>query len=320
MSEYIVLGPEDFQENTWCPGCKSTASSPLSVGPYQFPHEQRFPKAMVRVADEIWQRRTLMCCDRCGLWYISPVPRPKTVESLHEVPEYGQFLKQNPCRKTFDRAYHTLRSLGTSTGRILDIGAHTGEFLHGLPSWDRYALEPIGISRQYLDFATEVYSGYIDYTDSLPAEHFDVVSMFDIAEHLYDVRAAFDNIGRCLKPGGILVLETGSTDSRIAQRQKAWWYYVHWYGHFVFHSRRSMEFNLSRANLEIVSYSPVHHCTPSITDVGSAVMKLVGYQAVTIGGTRPQNWSQLASRLKKAGTIPSMPWRDHVFLVARKRA
>ncbi len=314
----LVLDSSDFLENACCPGCKSIARQLVSQSPEQLPHQQPHPAGMVVIADEIRCQRIVWCCDECGLWYISRIPSPQAIESLYEVLVYSEGLKPDSRRKTFDRAIAALAHYGLTHGRILDVGAHTGEFLLRLPDWERYALEPIGISRQHLNFAKDVYSGYVDTVRTLPQNCFDVVSMFDVAEHLYDVEAALRNVSACLKPGGLLLVETGNTDSRTAQTQRAWWWYVHWYGHFVFFNRRSLAYTLNRAGLELVTFTSVHHLDPTGWDVISACCRLAAYQIVSIVGTQPLRWRRLAYRHNKWGAIPSLPWKDHCFVVARK--
>ncbi len=57
-----------------------------------------------------------------------------------------------------------------------------------------------------------------------PADHFDVVSMFDVLEHLTTPKEYMREIQRILKPGGVLVVETPNVDgffARYVYKEKA---------------------------------------------------------------------------------------------------
>lgn len=101
-------------------------------------------------------------------------------------------------------------------GRILDIGCATGVFLNEMKShgWDAYGVEPssyaagVAVERSGLN----VFNGYLDEVD-FEDHFFDVITLWDVFEHLADPNEALRIIKRILKPDGSLVITMPNTDS-----------------------------------------------------------------------------------------------------------
>ncbi|NJR76205.1 MAG: class I SAM-dependent methyltransferase [Scytonema sp. CRU_2_7] len=58
------------------------------------------------------------------------------------------------------------------------------------------------------------------------SKQYDVVTMFDILEHLYNPRNVFQNLVSLVKEKGYVLIETGDTDNYWPQRYgiENWWY------------------------------------------------------------------------------------------------
>jgi len=100
---------------------------------------------------------------------------------------------------------------GGRTGLLLDVGCGKGWFLeearkHG---WQVQGLElcPEVAKGTMERVGTQVYTGSI-FDVALPSETFDLVTMFDVIEHLEGPLEALRICHRILKPGGALVLST----------------------------------------------------------------------------------------------------------------
>lgn len=98
-----------------------------------------------------------------------------------------------------------------SGGRILDVGCSTGAFLNLFPKdlWERCGVE---LSCSAADYAVQhlgikVHKGLLA-GSNYPDRHFDVVTLLDTLYYLDDPLLDFREIGRILKPGGLLAIET----------------------------------------------------------------------------------------------------------------
>ena len=102
--------------------------------------------------------------------------------------------------------------------RVLDIGCGSGLFSYSLKEKGAHVVGG-DYSSEAITFARSRYPG-IDFKvgsvydlSNWPDEHFDIVSVMDVIEHLSDQSAALQQIKRVLKPGGLLVISTDLKDT-----------------------------------------------------------------------------------------------------------
>ena len=118
--------------------------------------------------------------------------------------------------------------LSRGSGRLLDIGANFGYFARDAATrFEALGIEPSALTvawgRQHLNAPVEVGSIY----DARPefAGRFDVITLFDVIEHLPEPHDALGRIREWLAPGGRLFLTTPDAGSLIARLLgKNWWY------------------------------------------------------------------------------------------------
>jgi 2-polyprenyl-3-methyl-5-hydroxy-6-metoxy-1,4-benzoquinol methylase len=180
-------------------------------------------------------------CQECGLIYLNP--RPVQSDIVRYYPsDYGPYLA--PVRAAQGRVsrwdaryglYKRLRSIvalqpraegalareGSSARRLLDVGCATGDFLTFARErgWDVHGVELVDVAasfcRDVLDLP--VITGDL-LAAGYPTGYFDVVTLWNVLEHLYDPAATLLEIRRILRPEGLLVLaapEVNSLDARI---------------------------------------------------------------------------------------------------------
>lgn len=113
-------------------------------------------------------------------------------------------------------------------GRILDIGCGSGGYLAFLADlgWACEGIEQGPNSRRYAqqELGLTVHSDLRQLRD-FPDRCFDVVTMWHVIEHLSDPAATLREIGRILKPDGLLLLRTPNVRS-----WESWLFGGNWYG------------------------------------------------------------------------------------------
>lgn len=117
----------------------------------------------------------------------------------------------------------------TKPGRLLDIGCGDGNFarLMAERGWDVVGLDPAILSEITERKATgclRLQPGSISELDK--SEYFDVVTLWDVVEHVEKPDQLIAEAATRLAPGGSIVIETGNYQSAgRVQSQGTWWNY-----------------------------------------------------------------------------------------------
>jgi SAM-dependent methyltransferase len=117
-----------------------------------------------------------------------------------------------------------LKRLGTSGGSLLDVGAFSGMFMQNAKrcGFQVTGVEPIREAYIHLTntLGLPVVHGDL-HSAPFPSEHFMVVSLLDVIEHVVDPVAELREVSRILKPGGIVVMTTPNA-AGLMQRIVGW--------------------------------------------------------------------------------------------------
>ncbi len=110
---------------------------------------------------------------------------------------------------------------------LLDVGCSSGPFILAARDFgvEAEGVEPSsGPARTAIQSGLKVYQGYLN-DIHLPEESFDVITLFEVLEHLRDPLSLFKECHRILCSSGLLVIRTGNTDSWTVQYMKGRWKY-----------------------------------------------------------------------------------------------
>lgn len=89
---------------------------------------------------------------------------------------------------------------------------------------------------------------------------FDLITAFEVFEHVPDVDALMTAMLALLAPGGVILFSTMVSDGQIGQGQPLdWWYAAPRNGHISLFSRRSLGVLGARYGLHMMSFSPGFH-------------------------------------------------------------
>jgi len=216
-------------------------------------------KKWLETPDRLHGRReiyTLVRCQRCSLvWLIHP-PRPSEMD-LHYTSAYHTLIsaggKNSPERWRFRKA--TLTQYKKS-GTLLDVGCSSGAFLESIrgSDWKTYGIE---MSPETANMAEEK-SGATVFAGSIvdapfPPESFDVITCFDVLEHLYDPRQVLTRISEWLKPGGIFYVLVPNVDSAEGRIFGSYWHGLELPRHLFHYCPASLKYLAGSVGLEEVS-------------------------------------------------------------------
>jgi 2-polyprenyl-3-methyl-5-hydroxy-6-metoxy-1,4-benzoquinol methylase len=166
-----------------------------------------------------WKYNTpVMRCDGCGLYYANPRWKSEHLFGRY-TPEfwtrYADTVKDTAVdvEANYARWLPFLSAMDASrkSNRILDVGCATGEFLLAAKArgWKVYGVETSPIAAEQARRLTggTIHAGTLDTAD-FPDGYFDVVTLWDVIEHLQDPRAYLERVGRLLRSSGILSVTT----------------------------------------------------------------------------------------------------------------
>lgn len=161
-------------------------------------------------------------CNNCGFIYTNPVLDWNYVNQINDivdrVDEYEKYYYKllKPEHKRFLNKIETYRK----TGRLLDYGSGFGHFL-GMAkkqSWECVGLE---IDSQASKWSKNRFS--VDVYESVSIKKsfqnsFDVITLWDVIEHVKNPTAVINECYSFLRPGGLLYLRTPNASGLLIEK------------------------------------------------------------------------------------------------------
>ena len=219
----------------------------------------------------------LVKCSQCGLVYVSQ--RPETVELYNLYDEtyyqnetsgivgYTNYIADEAnIRRTFSRRLKRLERFVPARGMALDVGCAMGFFLSEAQNrgWNVQGLDISPYAAEYARerFGIDVRQGSLLDLD-YPENAYDLISLWDVIEHVPNPKAYVTRAAALLKPGGVIALATpdvGSLPARLTG--KRWIGYKLSEEHLYYFSRETLSQMLERAGFDIVD---VYHVGKYVT-------------------------------------------------------
>ena len=174
-------------------------------------------------------------CLGCGFRFTNPRP---TEENIYKYYQSKDYISHSGTKKGLvNRVYHLVRqyqfykkrrliekSSLLKTGRLLDIGCGTGDFLNYMNSfgWKTDGVETDDGAR---DLAEKKLGKKIKkrLKEVREEDKYDVVTMWHVLEHVYDVKQCLQLIYKKLKKGGVLIVAVPNCESHDAKRYGENW-------------------------------------------------------------------------------------------------
>ncbi|MDE1466705.1 class I SAM-dependent methyltransferase [Aurantiacibacter sp. D1-12] len=166
----------------------------------------------------------LVRCNSCDLAYIANPPDAEGIKAIYTTSSnYHEQLLDSGSeeyqrqRRAAHQHMQMLRHFrpDTSGQLLLDIGCSSGIFLGEARSTGMVCMGA-ELSPETADFARRHFSLPVHQGDWRDAdfadESFDVITLFDVIEHLLDPQQELKDLLRLLKPGGLLLLSTPDID------------------------------------------------------------------------------------------------------------
>ena len=204
--------------DVFCPSCNNNKL--ISVG--NIPPAHQFAGKLLQ---SDLKGNTLYRCKSCYLYFRYPRLSKEQLDTLYQVDNTGSWQYKLENRRDWEIAVNWLNEQVVGE-TVLDIGCFDGGFLGNLEgSWDRYGVE---INETAVNSAQKrgvcIISKDFFEMNNLSIQ-FDVVTAFDVIEHVGDPKAFVEKIVEVTRPGGTIIISSGNTDA-ISWRfmRSRYWY------------------------------------------------------------------------------------------------
>jgi 2-polyprenyl-3-methyl-5-hydroxy-6-metoxy-1,4-benzoquinol methylase len=161
-------------------------------------------------------------CNHCDLVYANPQWSPEELVAAYTAVEDETYVQEREGRElTFEKHLNALEEFtGPADGRsLLDVGAYIGVFVEIARTygWLAEGIEPSSWAvAKARERNLPIYQG-TQQNMVLADRKFDVVTMWDVIEHVTDPISELKRSYQLLKPGGWLAVHTMDIDSLIAR-------------------------------------------------------------------------------------------------------
>lgn len=195
-------------------------------------------------------------------------PQP-TLDKLGSYYEFEDYISHTDGKRTlFEKMYHFIKrkairdkvklinSYQPVKGRILDIGAGTGDFLLECKNqnWDILGIEPNDKAKG-IALGKGVKFG--DTIEKLESNSFDVITMWHVLEHVPDVEHQVAELKRLLKPSGTIIIAVPNFKSYDAKYYKEFWAAYDVPRHLWHFSKTAIEKLFDKQNMNLEDIKPM---------------------------------------------------------------
>lgn len=241
-----------------CPCCESSAIKLIG----------RIPDVDVfsgRVLSSVLKGHHLYSCNKCNFWFRYPRMQKNKMDDLYRSGDETAWAPiEGKKRIDWDIASRWVNSSG-SRKKVLDVGCFSGDFLKSIEN--DATLYGIEIHQKAANRAKQ-YGVNILGDDFSVLElidgRFDVITSFDVIEHVYNPKSFLRKLANVTKPHGEVIISTGNTMALSWRLMKSRYWYC--------------------ANAEHISFISPKWCQAVARDCGLQVEKVEFFSHAEGGG------------------------------------
>jgi SAM-dependent methyltransferase len=258
----------------------------------------------LRGPDRLHGRREtyiLLRCSACSVVWLSQPPKLAEM-NLHYTDAYHKLISaagENSPHRWRDRL-DALKQHKQS-GKILDLGCSSGGFLGFFRgnSWELYGIEMSADCAKRAEERTgaQVFVGDIPDAPFAP-QSFDVITCFDVLEHLPEPLKVMVKVREWLKPDGIFFVQVPNIDSAEARVFGTYWHGLELPRHLFHYSPASLKFLAESVGLREVSLETRRNPAvgTGLRYVGDDVFGALGIQRTPVAYRREASLPWKAAR------------------------
>jgi SAM-dependent methyltransferase len=240
--------------HTHCPVCDSARINPLLTVKDHSVSGEDFV---------LWQ------CTDCSLRFTQDVPDESAIGAYYQSPEY--ISHTNTSKGLVNRIYQRVRNYTLDqkadlviartkkTGKILDLGAGIGAFLHTMQKkgWETEGIEPDPGARAQAESLYQLQLHDTTALDNFSPASFDAITLWHVLEHVHQLHPYMDRLHALLQPGGRIFIAVPNYESLDAADYKLFWAAYDVPRHLYHFSPKSMETLVQRHGFTLEEKRPM---------------------------------------------------------------
>ena len=196
----------------------------------------------------------------------SPQPSLDNLGKYYESVDYISHTDSK--RSLFEKAYHFVKGIAlknklnlinssnSSKGKLLDIGAGTGDFLltANENGWNTIGIEP---SEKAKAIAVRKGVGFSSTTEELESHTFDVITMWHVLEHVPNLENQIKELKRLVKPNGTIIIAVPNFKSYDAKYYGKFWAAYDVPIHFWHFSKTAIKLLFEKEDIKLEKVLPM---------------------------------------------------------------
>jgi 2-polyprenyl-3-methyl-5-hydroxy-6-metoxy-1,4-benzoquinol methylase len=170
---------------------------------------------------------SMVTCNRCSMHFIPPYFRKKISYTGYKSEAVTEAVRKGNNWVKIQR--HKLRfkfiQKFIKKGKLFDLGAGWGHFMLAGKElgYDVYGVEISEQPYQYCVNDLKLPVDHIDFFDMDESRQFDIITMWDVLEHIDKADEFLAKCSKLTRPGGFLVLQVPQIDSYLARHRGDEW-------------------------------------------------------------------------------------------------
>ena len=251
-----------------CPLC---GLSCIYVGDINYSSPLHFSnqKISLILRPELWE------CKNCKSGFVQNVIPEVEAATLYAKGDAGERWSTTLFEKSkSNEIIEVLNSLLVKGLNVLDIGCNTGELLDFAK---KRGCQTFGVEYSFSSLSLLKAKGHTTFSklDNVNG-YYDVITAFDLVEHIYNLPAFLDTCYKKLSPNGYLVFLTGDISSITARLTGSNWWYTRFPEHIVFPSKTYFDVSSKFQVVKWVpTYAAIEYKKPVIKVLKSLLRKLL---------------------------------------------
>jgi 2-polyprenyl-3-methyl-5-hydroxy-6-metoxy-1,4-benzoquinol methylase len=240
---------------TNCPICSSTNIAPQLTAKDYTVSQKEFV---------VWH------CNNCTVRFTQDVPEQNAIGAFYQSDNY---ISHSDTKKGFiNTLYHTVRNhtlnkkrqliineVGTTKGKLLDIGCGTGAFLHNMKTagWGITGVEPDFTARKKAGDLYGIQPMEPEKLFELKPASYHAITMWHVLEHVHELHAYIRQLETLIAPQGKIFIAVPNYTSKDAGIYQQHWAAYDVPRHLYHFSPAAMQQLFAKYNLKITAIKPM---------------------------------------------------------------